>query len=254
VSPVLILLPPSEGKAAPARGKPLDLDRLSFPGLTAHRRMLLEELSALCSGDVEKAAAVLGVGSTQYAEVAHNTGLLDAPTAPAAKVYTGVLYAALDHQSLSGQALRRVNRWVAVQSALFGLVRLTDRVPAYRLSGDVSLPGVGRVSSSWRAPMDPAMSKAAGSGLVVDLRSAVYAAFWKPDRRTVGIRVLHEVDGRRVVVSHFNKATKGRIVRDLAQHGGDARHADGLLGQLRDLGWHAESSAPGRIDVVVTDP
>jgi uncharacterized protein len=253
VALVLILLPPSEGKHAPVRGKKLDLDRMSLPRLNDHRRLLLDELTTLCAGDPEKAAAVLGLGRSQHDEVVRNAGLLEAPTAPAAKVYTGVLYAALDHQTLTGAALRRVNRWVAVQSALFGLVRLTDRVPAYRLSADVTLPGAGRVSASWRTLMGPAVEDAAGSGLVVDLRSSAYAAFWKPDRRTVTIRVLHEVDGRRTVVSHFNKATKGRIVRALAQDGADARTPRRMLDNLRDLGWHAEPRDGGAIDVVVTE-
>lgn len=252
---MLILLPPSEGKASPARGRSLDLDRLAFPGLNGRRRRMLDELTAVCSGDEEKAAGVLGLGKTQYDEVARNAALLHAPTAPAARVYTGVLYAALGHDSLHGPALRRVNRWVAVQSALFGLVRLTDRIPAYRLSGDVSLPGVGRVSAAWRDDLAQVMREAGGSGLVVDLRSSTYAAFWKPNARTVPVRVLHESDGRRTVVSHFNKATKGRLVRGLAEDGAAPRTADELVEHLRGLGWHVEHHAesPRRVDVVVTE-
>lgn len=250
---MLILLPPSEGKYAPSRGRPLDLDRLTCPELTGHRRRMLDELATLCAGDRDKAAAVLGVGTTQYDDVARNATLLEAPTAPAARIYTGVLYAALDHQGLTGQALRRVNRWVAVQSALFGLVRLGDRIPAYRLSGDVRLPGLGRVSASWREPLAATVPQAAGSGLVVDLRSSTYASFWRPDRRTVSVRVLQDVDGRRTVVSHSNKATKGRIVRALAEDGAVPRDGAELVEHLRALGWHAEPSGPARIDVVVTD-
>jgi uncharacterized protein len=250
---VLILLPPSEGKSAPAPGRTLDLDRLSFPDLTGPRARMLDELATLCSGDPGKAAEVLGVGRTQHGEVARNTALCDAPTAPAARVYTGVLYAALQHDTLRGPALRRVNRWVAVQSALFGLVRLGDRIPAYRLSGDVTLPGVGKVSSTWREHMGAVVARAAGSGLVLDLRSSTYTAFWKPDRRTVAVRVLQDVDGRRKVVSHANKATKGRIVRALAEDGATPRSAEELAEHLAGLGWHAETHGPGRVDVVVTD-
>ncbi|HEX2176776.1 MAG TPA: peroxide stress protein YaaA [Nocardioidaceae bacterium] len=250
---MLILLPPSEGKAAPVRGRPLDLDTLSFSTLTSQRRRMLDELGALCAGDQAKAAGVLGLGPTQHGEVARNTALWDAPTAPAARVYTGVLYAALDHQTLRGQTLRRVNRWVAVQSALFGLVRLGDRIPAYRLPGDVSLPGVGKVSGAWRDALATTVPDAAGSGLVVDLRSSAYAAFWRPDRRTASIRVLQETAGRRTVVSHFNKATKGRLVRALAEDGATPRNAGELVEHLRGLGWHAESNGPGRVDLV-TEP
>ena len=252
---MLILLPPSEGKHAPVRGKSLDLPALSFTGLTEPRRRMLDELTALCTGDPDKAAGVLGLGSTQLDEVARNAGLPDAPTAAAARIYTGVLYAALDHQSLSGAALRRVNRWVAVQSALFGLVRLGDRIPAYRLSGDVSLPGMGRVSTAWREHMGGAVDEAAGSGLVLDMRSSTYRPFWKPDRRTVSVAVLQEVDGRRTVVSHMNKATKGRIVRALAEDGATPRSAGELAEHLSGLGWHTEAdeASGARVDVVVRD-
>lgn len=252
---MLILLPPSEGKHAPVRGRPLDVSALSFPGLTGTRRRMLDELTALCAGDPDKAASVLGLGTTQRAEVTRNAGLLDTPAAAAARIYTGVLYAALDHQSLRGPALRRVNRWVAVQSALFGLVRLGDRIPAYRLSGDVSLPGVGRVSTVWREHMREAVDVAAGSGLVLDLRSSTYRPFWKPDGRTVSVTVVQEAEGRRTVVSHMNKATKGRVVRALAEDGATPRSAGELVEHLAALGWHAEADAPdgSRVDVVVRD-
>ena len=251
---MLILLPPSEGKSAPSRGRSLALDRLSHPELTGPRRRVLDELVDLCSGDSGKAAAVLGLGPTQHDAVVRNATLLDAATSPAARVYSGVLYAALDHASLQGPALRRVNRWVAVQSALFGLVRLGDRIPAYRLAGDVALPGLGRVSAFWREPLADVMSRAAGSGLVVDLRSSTYAGFWRPGRRTVAVRVLQEVDGRRTVVSHANKATKGRIVRAMAEDGGTPRCGGELAEQLHGLGWQVEVPASGRVDVVVTEP
>ena len=39
---VLVLLPPSESKTGRSRGKPLDLGRLSFPTLTAHRQQVLD--------------------------------------------------------------------------------------------------------------------------------------------------------------------------------------------------------------------
>jgi hypothetical protein len=69
--------------------------------------------------------------------------------------------------------------------------------------------------------------------------------------------VLHETNGRRTVVSHFNKATKGRIVRALLQHGAapgsPARFAD----HLGALGWKVELGAAGRggtaLDVVVDE-
>ncbi len=56
------------------------------------------------------------------------------------------------------------------------------------------------------------------------------------------------------MVSHFNKATKGRIVRALLEDGGDPGSAKGFVALLTRLGWQVEAT-PGKTasyDVVVT--
>ena len=60
------------------------------------------------------------------------------------------------------------------------------------------------------------------------------------------------------MVSHFNKATKGRLVRDLLLAGARPRTADGLVGALRDLKYTVEeqptpAGRPRQVDVVVTE-
>ena len=258
---MLILLPPSEGKATPRRGASLDLSRLSWPELTATREQVLSALVSLCINDPEHAAEVLGLGATQLDEVRHNARLPTAPTARADAVYTGVLYDALDLASLDQAARRRATRWLAVTSSLFGLVGADDRIPSYRLSGGTNLPGVGVISAQWRNVLDPAVREAAGSGLVIDLRSSTYASFWRPSSdlapRVAAVRVLHEVGGRRTVVSHFNKATKGRLVRALLQRGEAPRSPAALADTLGALGWKTELGSPARhgvpLDVVVEE-
>jgi len=257
---VLILLPPSEGKAAPRRGKSLDLDTLSWPALTPARARVLEALVELCEGDPDVAAKTLGVPKSQLNLVDLNARASSSPTARADAVYTGVLYESLGFATLSSAARRRANSRVAVASSLFGLVRPSDRIPAYRLSGDASLPGLGPVAGRWRQALGPAVNEALGSGLLVDLRSSMYAAFWRPPaelaKRVATVRVLHEVGGRRQVVSHFNKTTKGGIVRALLEGGRDPRTPAKLAAALADLGWNVEvgpATAKGtQLDVVVT--
>ena len=260
---MLILLPPSEGKTAPRRGAPLSLSGLSLPSLSAARMAVVDALVALCSGDPAVAMETLGVPKTQPELVALNASLLSAPTARADAIYTGVLYDALDAATLSTAAKRRAASRVMVTSSVFGLVGFGDRIPAYRLSGDSRLPGLGdtgSVQAHWRRHLGVGALEALGSGLLVDLRSGTYAAFWRPDEvaaRTATVRVLHEVGGVRKVVSHFNKATKGRIVRALMEAGAAPRTPAALADALRDLGWAVEVGAPGKagvqLDVVVSE-
>lgn len=270
---MLILLPPSEGKAFPSRGKPLDLHQLSSPGLTAAREQVLGTLVDLCTGGTapdteeqatvvrERAAEVLGLGATQLELVARNANLRTAPTARADRIYTGVVYDNLDFATLSAAAKRRATSRIGIMSALFGMVRPNDAIPAYRLSGDVTLPHLGPIAGHWREHLGPTMLDAVGDGLLVDLRSTSYAAFWRPPAelaaRTATVRVLHESGGKRKVVSHFNKATKGRLVRQLLEDGRAPRTPQALADVLGDLGWKVEPDQPTakgtRLDVVVTE-
>jgi cytoplasmic iron level regulating protein YaaA (DUF328/UPF0246 family) len=256
---VLVLLPPSEGKKPPRRGLPVDLGTLSFPSLAPDRAAVLDALVSLCTGPPADAARALGLGPTQAAAVAANATLRTAPTARADRVYAGVLYEALDLDSLPAAARRRATGWLAVTSALFGLLRPADRIPAYRLAGGVSLPGTGPLATYWSRRLDPAVREAAGRGLVVDLRSSTYASFWRPTpdlaRRVVMVRVLHETGGHRSVVSHFNKATKGRLVRALLADGATPTSPARFADHLSALGWKVEQGPAGRhgtrLDVVV---
>jgi hypothetical protein len=263
---VLVLLPPSEGKAVGGSGAPLKGEELSLQGLAPARAAVLDELVSLCAADEEKARAVLGIGEGLRGEVAKNAALPTAPTRPAGEVYTGVLYDALGVASLDTAARRRAERTLLVFSGLWGAVRVDDRIPSYRCSMGVKLPGLGPLGAYWRAPMAAVMPEIAGDGLVLDLRSAAYAAAWRPKGevagRTATVRVLHSriVDGveQRSVVSHFNKATKGRLVRDLLVAGAEPDSPARLAGVLRELGYVVEAQAPVKagkpwlLDVVVT--
>ena len=256
---MLILLPPSEGKNAPRRGKPLDLATLSWPTLNSARSQVLEALVELCSGDPGVAASALGVPKSQPELVARNANLRTAPTARADLVYAGVLYEALDAPSLSPPARRRATSRVLITSSVFGVIGPADRIPAYRLSGDTVLPRIGSVAGHWRTALGEVASEMVGPGLVVDLRSSTYAAFWRPPTalapHVATVRVLHDVGGRRQVVSHFNKATKGRIVRSLLESGAHPRTPTRLAEALRDLGWNVDLGVPTPrgtpLDVVV---
>ncbi|WP_328325998.1 MULTISPECIES: peroxide stress protein YaaA [unclassified Streptomyces] len=243
---MLVLLPPSEGKAASGSGAPLKPESLSLPGLAGARAAVLDELVELCAADEEKAREVLGLSEGLRGEVAKNAGLRTAGARPAGQIYTGVLYDALGLASLDAAALRRAEDSLLVFSGLWGAVRIGDRIPSYRCSMGVKLPGLGALGPYWRGPMAEVMPEAAGEGLVLDLRSAAYASAWKPKGevagRTASVRVLHAPT--RKVVSHFNKATKGRIVRDLLLAGAAPAGPDELVEVLRELGYEVETPAP----------
>ncbi|MEV8632242.1 peroxide stress protein YaaA [Streptosporangium sp. NPDC051023] len=235
---MLILLPPSEGKAGLGDGPALDLSQLSFPSLTASRKKVLGTLVTLSRKP--QAQAVLGLSPGQLGEIGKNRELRTAPTLRAAELYTGVLYDNLGLASLSPDALERAERSLLIFSGLWGLLRITDRVAPYRLSMGVRLPPLGGLGAYWRKPITPVLD--AEPGLVVDLRSSTYAAAWQPGERAVGVRVLK--DGK--VVSHMAKATRGVIARALLEGDVDPQTPQELAKILDSLGHTvALGPAPG---------
>jgi cytoplasmic iron level regulating protein YaaA (DUF328/UPF0246 family) len=248
---VLILLPPSETKADRGDGPPLELDRLSFPELNPGRKELADDLVALAA-DLPASRSALGVSARQDGEIARNAVLWSAPTAPALRRYTGVLYDALDYPSFTGAAAARAAARLAVGSALFGLVRAADPVPAYRLSAGSALPARPGLATFWRPLLEPVFAQV--EELVVDLRSGAYAALCRvPGALTVN--VLNErPDGSRTVVSHFNKSHKGRVARLLAATRSEPTQARDVVRLLRRAGMRIETGAAGTaLDLILTD-
>lgn len=215
---MLVLLPPSETKVRdPRRGSPVDLRSLSAPELTAAREQVLTQLIA-ASGRPD-AVQRLGVGPTLAHEVESNTGLRTAAARRVDELYSGVLYTALGLADLPPVARGRATRQIVVVSALWGAVRLTDRVPPYRLSMGADIAGLGPLAAFWRSQLTPVLAAAAGRGIVVDCLSGAYRAAWTPSRelagRTLAVRVVREQAGQRSVVSHLAKLTRGQVVRHL---------------------------------------
>jgi hypothetical protein len=221
-----ILLPPSEGKAEPGDGKPIDLGSLVFAEeLRKPRQKLLR-----------------GV----------DPKLRKAPAAPAAEVYTGVLYQRLDLGGLSATARRRAAKRVLIASALWGFVRLTDRIPYYRLPPSTKLDGIGPLAVWWRPALVAAMPDEPGE-TIVDMRSGAYTSAWKPKRATLlSVRAFREEKGKRKAVSHMAKAVRGDVARALLLAPSEPKDPEAVAALAADAGFEVELT-PASLDVIVGD-
>jgi uncharacterized protein len=247
---VIVLLPPSETKHTGGDGPPLRLGALSFPALRSLRAELVDELAKLAA-DPPACRRALGLSASQDHEIERNAALLTAPTMPAIHRYTGVLYDALDIESLRGTAVSRAHARLAVGSALFGLVRADDPIPAYRLSAGSKLPGQPTLAARWRPVLEPVLADIATMELVVDLRSGSYEALGRLSNAVHVDVVAEHADGHRTVVSHFNKAHKGRLARALVSSRAEADDAAKVAAIARRAGMRVERD--GNELTVVTD-
>ncbi|HEX4304767.1 MAG TPA: peroxide stress protein YaaA [Solirubrobacterales bacterium] len=240
-------MPPSEGKTTPETGAPVDLEALVYAdALTESRRKLLEALAALAELPVERAVLMLAVSKGQAGEVAVDAALGSAPAAPAAEIYTGVLYERLRLPELPKRAQGRV----LIASALWGVLRPADRIPYYRFSAKARLDGIGPLAAFWRPALAEALPDKDGT-LVVDMRSGAYAAAWKPRRATlVAVRAFSETKGKRKPVSHMAKAVRGEVARALLESKKAPKTPEAAATLAEAAGFTVELT-PAHLDVIV---
>jgi cytoplasmic iron level regulating protein YaaA (DUF328/UPF0246 family) len=220
VPPVLILLPPSEGKAWPDAGEPVDLDSLVYADDLGQKRAQLLD--------------------------AFDPGLREAPAARASEVYAGVLFGRLELSKLSARARKRV----LIASALWGVVRPDDRIPFYKFPPKTRLKGFEAPNAYWRPALAEALPDVEGD-LVVDMRSGSYVSAWKPKRATLlPVRAFTEVGGERKAVSHMAKAVRGDVARVLLMAKKVPRDPEAAAAIVEAAGFTVELSG-GRLDVIV---
>ncbi|MDF2560467.1 MAG: peroxide stress protein YaaA [Microbacterium sp.] len=246
-----ILLPPSETKHEGGHDAPLDIGSLSLPSLSVHRSAVLDALVDLAA-DEEASRRVLKLSDRQMGEVAHNRRLRTAPTMPAVDRYTGVLFDALDARSLSAASRRWLGRHVWIHSAPLGPVGALDAVPTYRLAAGTSLPGLPALRRHWAEPTTAAIAEASPP-FVLDLRSEAYVALGPvPDSvPSAYVRVVTE-HGR--ALNHFNKRSKGLLVRALAEDRPRSTGLRGLLTWAQQRGFEFRSGEDsGVLELVVAE-
>ena len=244
---MLFLLPPSETKLdGGSVGSRLDVAALSFAALEEPRRTSLALLGEL-SADVPSAVRALKLGPTQVHEVERNLRVTESPTMRALARYTGVLFDPLDVASLDAEAWDWADRHVVVHSALFGLVRAGDEIPAYRLSHDSKLPGTS-LKKLWRDPVSAVLATV--DEPVVDLRSEGYVGLGPAGVRSTYVRVVSDAGDRRRALNHFNKKSKGLFVRALLTDRPDLLDVDDLVDWARGRGFVVE---PGAETVLVAE-
>lgn len=233
------MLPPSETKRAGGDGPAMKLALLGSGELNPLRETLVGELVDLAA-DPETCRRALGISAAQDAEIGRNAALRTSATMPAIHRYTGVLYDALDFGSLRAAEADRARSRLAIGSALFGLLRADDPIPAYRLSAGSKLPGRPGLAARWRPLLEPVLADLAVGDLIVDLRSGAYVGLGRIPG-AIAVDVVSQLpDGRRTVVTHFNKSHKGRLARVLATAKSEPGDAAAVATLARRAGMQVE--------------
>jgi cytoplasmic iron level regulating protein YaaA (DUF328/UPF0246 family) len=214
---IAILLPPSEGKAEGGDLREVwDPHEGSYgPRLGEMRLLVAREMRRLRGGD----APLLGVqGENLLRARRANAALVGAPTLPAWRRYTGVVWNHLDVGSLSPASRARALGSIVVFSGLLGAVRAADPVPDYRLKMGARLEPTGQLAAWWREPLSALLNELLAGCTVVDLLPQEHRAAFVPDRGSLAAYLcVNLVDKSGRSGGHGAKAAKGRLVRHLVE-------------------------------------
>lgn len=230
----LILLPPSEGKAAGGDGPPLQLDTLSFEALNPTRLRMIKAVVQL-GQQPRVSKKLLGVkGVALEKAMADNASVGDSQTMPAIERYTGVMYDAIDYQSLDTSPREAFDESVVIMSGLFGMVRPSDMIPNYKLKMSAPLLRRKTCSAVWKPLITKALVLAAESDVFWDLLPIEHSAAWDPAKVPCKTRFRFkflQVDsvGQTKTVSHLSKALKGALVRHLVCNASAANSPESAL-------------------------
>jgi cytoplasmic iron level regulating protein YaaA (DUF328/UPF0246 family) len=226
---MLLLLPPSETKKIGGSNLTIEQVHLSYGQLNEARDLVLDSLIKVCKSKAE-AIKVLKLSSKQLGDRELNLAIREAPTMPAFERYGGTLYKAIATESFTKHEIELMRGHVLIQSALFGLISATDRIPWYRLSANTALPKAN-LKKIWQEHSGAAYARLVDVP-IIDLRSKAYVdlapipehldSYW--------VEVVAEgSNGERRALNHFNKTAKGELVGAFVR----AKSAPKTLTQLK---------------------
>jgi cytoplasmic iron level regulating protein YaaA (DUF328/UPF0246 family) len=196
-----------------------------FSELNPERRALIRAVHAQqeAGHDLE---GLLGAPADAIEEgVEANRQVFEAPLMAAIERYgPGVMYRAMEFETLPTGAQRRLLENGVIVSSMFGLLRPDDLIPDYRVSIDASIDGLGRVTDYWRDVVSPHIDRLVDDRIVWNLLPAEHAAAWDDGRRydkMFRLRFFSEdAGGRRPVeegIAELNGSLVHYIVERLAE-------------------------------------
>ena len=190
----IILIPPSEGKADGGNNKPLKfVSGIAADLIEAIKEADSKKLYGLKEKALEKAITV-------------NKEVLNSKTMPAIERYTGVVYDAIDYQTLKNKS--DFDKKVLIISGLFGLLSPTDLIPNYRLKIDKLKAAKLWVNSNSEQLKDK---------FVIDLLPQAHKKAVKYDNG-IEVEFVLKKAGKKMSAGHQGKHIKGRFVRWLIEN------------------------------------
>ena len=208
-----ILLAPSETKKT---GGDLSFDpsTLLFEELLPYRTKLLHTyINVLQKGDIPTLSKMFGL-KKEADILAHKKDIIHELTMKAIQRYTGVAFDYLGYEKLDKDVQEYIDSHVILFSNLFGPVRASDLIPEYKLKQGEAVGDI-KPEKFYHEHAAALMEAYLAEDEILDLRAGFYDKFYKPAKPYTTLKFIKE--GK--VVSHWAKAYRGIVLRELAKAG-----------------------------------
>ncbi|WP_345975457.1 YaaA family protein [Sulfurimonas sp. HSL3-7] len=203
------LFSPSEGKLP--GGDSSQQSNILF-GYAPRNEILLTYNTIVNSGDMDAIKALFGIKKESDIQPYLND-LFKAPKMAAIERYSGVAYDYLDYASLAPEAKAYLREQVIIFSNLYGPVLGGDKIANYKVKQGNSIGGIAP-DKFYKDRFSYQLDLLLMEHEILDLRAGYYDKFYKTKQPYTTLKFLK--DGK--TVSHWAKAYRGLVLRELAQH------------------------------------
>ena len=208
-----ILLAPSETKKSGGDAS-FSPNTLLFEALLPHRTKLLHAyINVLQKGDIPSLSKMFGL-KKEADILAHKKDIIHELTMKAIQRYTGVAFDYLAYENLDEDSQHYIDSHVILFSNLFGPIRASDLIPEYKLKQGEAV-GEIKTEKFYNEHSADLMEEYLMEDEILDLRAGFYDKFYKPSKSYTTLKFIKE--GK--VVSHWAKAYRGIVLREIAKAG-----------------------------------
>jgi cytoplasmic iron level regulating protein YaaA (DUF328/UPF0246 family) len=211
-----ILLAPSETKLSGGT-EAFEPCTLCFESLCPARLKLLHSYTNILQrGDTTELHAMFGLKKPNDIAYHASKDLIHEPAMKAIERYTGVAFDHLNYETLDDDAKAYLDGHLLIFSNLFGILRAGDMIPEYRLQQGKPI-GETKPEQFYRPLLKPLLDRYLDGEDILDIRAGFYDKYYKPSQP---YSTLKFTKGGKVV-SHWAKAYRGIVLREIAKAGID---------------------------------
>lgn len=210
-----ILLPPSEGKLAGGEKKYITVKKQnSFNFLEKGRDYLLQKLLEFISNADNKNLEKLFSVKTNLNQIIDLLQDFDQKvTLPAIERYSGVMFNAINYQTLDQKQKKNANEAILFIDGLFGLLKSGDLIPNYKLSISAKFSNI-KIDNYWKNILKKTLETEFQDKVILDILPQAHRKATDIQNNNIYLINFFEIkNGKAKNAGHISKKLKGEFIR-----------------------------------------